>query len=482
MNQEHVDVLIVGAGISGIGAAYHLQKMSPEKSFLILEGRENLGGTWDLFKYPGLRSDSDMHTLGYSFKPWTSRKAIADGPSILNYLKETAQENGIDKQIRYGVQVKGASWCSDDERWSLDVETSKDNETWKLTCGFLFMCTGYYDYTEGYLPCFDGLDTFSGQLVHPQNWPEDLDYSGKRVVVIGSGATAVTLIPEMAKKASHITMLQRSPTYVVSQPEEDNVANSMHSYLPHKLAHSLTRWKNILYGIFIFQYVKRYPHKTKKLIIDNVRKELPDFDVDKHFTPRYMPWDQRVCVVPNGDLFASIRAKKAFVVTDQIDEFVPEGIKLKSGEILPADIIVTATGLNMQFLSDVKLSVDGVNMAPDEMMTYKGLMFSGVPNLALSSGYLTASWTLKCDLTSTYVCRLLNYMDRKGFKQCRPKRKKGSVGEDLTMNFTSGYVQRAIHKFPRQGLKFPWRLYENYVMDRFVLKYSRLNDDVMKFS
>ena len=482
MNQEHVDVLIVGAGISGIGAAYHLQKMSPEKSFLILEGRENLGGTWDLFKYPGLRSDSDMHTLGYSFKPWTSRKAIADGPSILNYLKETAQENGIDKQIRYGVQVKGASWCSDDERWSLDVETSKDNETWKLTCGFLFMCTGYYDYTEGYLPCFDGLDTFSGQLVHPQNWPEYLDYSGKRVVVIGSGATAVTLIPEMAKKASHITMLQRSPTYVVSQPEEDNVANSMHSYLPHKLAHSLTRWKNILYGIFIFQYVKRYPHKTKKLIIDNVRKELPDFDVDKHFTPRYMPWDQRVCVVPNGDLFASIRAKKAFVVTDQIDEFVPEGIKLKSGEILPADIIVTATGLNMQFLSDVKLSVDGVNMAPDEMMTYKGLMFSGVPNLALSSGYLTASWTLKCDLTSTYVCRLLNYMDRKGFKQCRPKRKKGSVGEDLTMNFTSGYVQRAIHKFPRQGLKFPWRLYENYVMDRFVLKYSRLNDDVMKFS
>jgi len=482
MNQEHVDVLIVGAGISGIGAAYHLQKMSPEKSFLILEGRENLGGTWDLFKYPGLRSDSDMHTLGYSFKPWTSRKAIADGPSILNYLKETAQENGIDKQIRYGVQVKGASWCSDDERWSLDVETSKDNETWKLTCGFLFMCTGYYDYTEGYLPCFDGLDTFSGQLVHPQNWPEDLDYSGKRVVVIGSGATAVTLIPEMAKKASHITMLQRSPTYVVSQPEEDNVANSMHSYLPHKLAHSLTRWKNILYGIFIFQYVKRYPHKTKKLIIDNVRKELPDFDVDKHFTPRYMPWDQRVCVVPNGDLFASIRAKKAFVVTDQIDEFVPEGIKLKSGEILPADIIVTATGLNMQFLSDVKLSVDGVNMAPDEMMTYKGLMFSGVPNLALSSGYLTASWTLKCDLTSTYVCRLLNYMDRKGFKQCRPKRKKGSVGEDLTMNFTSGYVQRAIHKFPRQGLKFPWRLYENYVMDRFVLKYSRLNDNVMKFS
>ena len=441
-----------------------------------------MGGTWDLFKYPGLRSDSDMHTLGYSFKPWTSRKAIADGPSILNYLKETAQENGIDKQIRYGVQVKGASWCSDDERWSLDVETSKDNETWKLTCGFLFMCTGYYDYTEGYLPCFDGLDTFSGQLVHPQNWPEDLDYSGKRVVVIGSGATAVTLIPEMAKKASHITMLQRSPTYVVSQPEEDNVANSMHSYLPHKLAHSLTRWKNILYGIFIFQYVKRYPHKTKKLIIDNVRKELPDFDVDKHFTPRYMPWDQRVCVVPNGDLFASIRAKKAFVVTDQIDEFVPEGIKLKSGEILPADIIVTATGLNMQFLSDVKLSVDGVNMAPDEMMTYKGLMFSGVPNLALSSGYLTASWTLKCDLTSTYVCRLLNYMDRKGFKQCRPKRKKGSVGEDLTMNFTSGYVQRAIHKFPRQGLKFPWRLYENYVMDRFVLKYSRLNDNVMKFS
>ena len=482
MNQEHVDVIIVGAGISGIGAAYHLQQMSPSKSFLILEGRENLGGTWDLFKYPGVRSDSDMHTLGYSFKPWTGRKAIADGQSILNYLTETAQENGIDKKIRYGKHVKGASWCSGDERWSLDVETVKDKDLSQFTCSFLFMCSGYYDYSDGYRPQFTGLDTFSGQLVHPQNWPEDLDCSGKRVVVIGSGATAVTLIPELAKCASHITMLQRSPTYVVSQPEEDDMANSMHSHLPAALAHSLTRWKNILYGILMFLYVKRYPQKTKESIIDSVRKELPDFDVDKHFTPRYMPWDQRVCVVPNGDLFSCIRAKKAVVVTDQIDEFVAEGIKLKSGEILGADIVVTATGLNMQFLSDITLSVDGVNVAANELMTYKGLMFSGVPNLALASGYVAASWTLKCDLTSTYVCRILNYMDKKGYRQCRPERKEGSVDEDLSMSFTSGYVQRAIHKFPRQGLKFPWRLYENYVMDRLVLKYSRLKDDVMKFS
>ncbi|NOX52492.1 MAG: NAD(P)/FAD-dependent oxidoreductase [Gammaproteobacteria bacterium] len=481
MNGNHIDVLIVGAGISGIGAAYHLQKNCPSKEYLVLEGRDDLGGTWDLFKYPGIRSDSDMHTLGYSFKPWTHPQAIAEGPAILDYLREAAEENGIVKNIRFGHQVDAASWCSESSRWTVTAQMQKTGQVVGFTCNFLFMCSGYYDYAQGYSPEFAGSSDFRGQIVHPQNWPENLDYSGKQVVVIGSGATAVTLIPEMAKTTEHITMLQRSPTYVVAQPDEDKFANLLRRYLPNKWAYSVTRWKNILWGLVIFQLVKLYPEKTKISLIDMVRKELPDFDVDKHFTPSYMPWDQRVCVVPNSDLFAAIRNKRASVVTDQIDRFVTNGIKLKSGETLSAEIIITATGLNLQFLSDVAIRVDGKLMEPTETVTYKGMMYTGIPNMALSSGYFSASWTLKCDLTCEYVCRLLNFMDENGYRECQPQLNDPAFCENEAMSFTSSYVQRSIHKFPKQGVKPPWCLSENYVKDRLALKYGAIADDVMLF-
>ncbi|WP_162244565.1 NAD(P)/FAD-dependent oxidoreductase [Afipia sp. Root123D2] len=482
MPNEHVDVLIVGAGLSGIGAGYHLQTNCPGKTYAILEGRDCIGGTWDLFRYPGVRSDSDMFTLGYSFRPWLEAKSIADGPSILNYVRDTARDHGIDRHIRFSHRVKRASWSSRDGVWTVEAEHGPDNVVARFTCNFLFLCSGYYDYDEGYTPEFPGRDRFSGRIVHPQKWTPDIDYAGKRVVVIGSGATAVTLVPEMAKDAAHVTMLQRSPTYVVARPAEDRIANSLRRYLSPKLVYSIVRWKNVLYGMYFFRLCRRAPERAKALILNHVKAMLPNVDVGKHFTPRYNPWDQRLCLVPNGDLFKAINQGRASVVTDHIETFTERGIRLQSGEELAADVIVTATGLNLKVLGGVQLSVDGETIEPARTMNYKGMMYSGVPNLASSFGYTNASWTLKCDLTCGYVCRLLNYMDKHGYARCTPRQNDPSVTEVPWLDFSSGYVRRSLDKFPKQGSKAPWKLHQNYALDIMSLKYGSLDDGAMEYS
>jgi monooxygenase len=484
---EHVDVLIVGAGLSGIGAGFHLQQKCPGKSYLILEGRDCIGGTWDLFRYPGIRSDSDMFTLGYSFKPWTEPKAIADGPRILHYVRETAAENGIDSKIRFNHRVRRATWSSPDARWTLEVERTLAGEgaaeTVRFTCHFLFMCSGYYKYEGGYTPEFQGTADFAGCIVHPQQWPEDIDYAGKRVVVIGSGATAVTLVPAMAKRAGHVTMLQRSPTYVVSRPAEDPVANRIRARLPTRLAYHVIRWRNVMWSMFFFQLSRRRPAKVKRLILRGVALALgTDYDIATHFTPRYNPWDQRLCLVPDGDLFKAITDKRASVVTKEIDRFTNNGIRLKDGSELEADIIVTATGLNLQVLGGMQVSVDGRVVDFARALNYKGMMYSDVPNLASAFGYTNASWTLKCDLTCEYVCRLINYMDRHGYKQCVPHNLDPSITELPSLDFTSGYVQRSIANLPKQGSKRPWRLYQNYAFDIVSLRYGKVDDGVMRYS
>ena len=478
---EHFDVLIVGAGLSGIGAAWHLQKNCPGKSYAILEGRAASGGTWDLFRYPGVRSDSDMYTLGYRFRPWKDAKAIADGPAILSYIREVASDHDIDRHIRYDHRVVGASWSTPDARWTVEIE--RGGERVSLSCGFLWMCSGYYRYEAGYLPDFPGIDGFKGRVVHPQHWPQDLDYAGKKVVVIGSGATAVTVVPSMAETAGHVTMLQRSPTYVVARPAQDPFANKMRRRLPLKLAYMATRWKNVLMGMYFYQMCKRKPEKVKSLILGGVRQMLgPDYDVATHFTPKYNPWDQRLCLVPDADLFRAIRKKKASVVTDQIETFTETGIKLKSGAELEADVVVTATGLVVQPLGGAKLVVDGKPVKPSDTMIYKGMMYSDVPNLASVFGYTNASWTLKADLVCEYVCRLLNYMDRKGFKQATPHNSDPALTEEPWVNFSSGYIQRALPHQPKQGSKRPWTLYQNYVLDLLTLRHGSLRDKAMVFS
>jgi cation diffusion facilitator CzcD-associated flavoprotein CzcO len=478
---EHFDVVVVGAGISGIGAGYFLQRDCPDRTYVILEGRARSGGTWDLFRYPGIRSDSDMYTLGYSFKPWTQAKAIADGPSILRYLDETAREHGIDQHIRHQHRVVAASWSTPDARWSVTVERGAERERVEFTCNFLFMCSGYYNYDAGYLPHFEGREDFAGTIVHPQHWPAGLDYAGKRVVVIGSGATAVTLVPEMAKTAAHVTMLQRSPTYIVSRPSEDGIANWLRAKLPGGLAYRLTRIKNIALGQFFYRIARKKPEKTKERIVQMVRDELgPDYDVATHFTPSYNPWDQRICLVPDADLFAVIREGAASVVTDHIERFEADGIRLKSGELLPADVIVTATGLDLQLMGGVPFTVDGARVEPAQSLGYKAMMYSDIPNLASSFGYTNASWTLKSDLTCAYVARLLNTMKKRGLRQATPR-----VGADVTredfLSFTSGYVQRAIDRFPKQGDKRPWRVHQNYTLDLIDLKFGGI-DEGMEFS
>ncbi|MGH6617192.1 flavin-containing monooxygenase [Sphingomonas sp.] len=480
MTTEHFDVIVVGAGISGIGAGYHLQTLSPDRSYVILEGRPQLGGTWDLFRYPGIRSDSDMYTLGYSFRPWTQAKAIADGPSILKYVNDTAHENGIDRHIRYNHHVKTASWSTEDACWTV-VSDGPDGPV-RITCNFLFMCSGYYNYAKGHTPDFPGAESFAGNIVHPQHWPQDLDYSGKKVVVIGSGATAVTLVPEMAKRAAHVTMLQRSPTYVVSRPSEDSIANWLRSKLPSKLAYGITRWKNVLFGMFFFRLARRKPERVKERIIGMVRDHLgPDYDVAKHFTPRYNPWDQRLCLVPDADLFESLKAGTSSIVTDRIDAFTPSGIKLESGEELAADVIVTATGLELQLLSDVAFSVDGAAVDLSKTYNYKGMMYSDLPNLASSFGYTNASWTLKADLTCSYVCRLLNTMTKRGLRQATPRISSEAMQPEPFLDFSSGYVTRAMEKFPKQGDRKPWKLYQNYALDILTLKFGSV-DAEMEFS
>ncbi len=481
MTPEHVDVLIVGAGLSGIGAAYYIQTRCPGKSYTVLEARQALGGTWDLFRYPGIRSDSDMFTMGYTFHPWHNPQAIADGPSILAYIQETAATYGIDRKIRYQQRMCGAAWSSADARWTVDVQLG-DGEMIQMTCSFLYMCTGYYDYEQGYLPQWAGMERFQGRIMHPQHWDTDLDYSGKQVLIIGSGATAVTLVPAMAQTAAHVTMLQRSPTYIVSLPARDALADWMQRHLPARLAYLLTRWKIILRGLLFYTLARRRPQVTKRTIVAGVRKELgADYDVETHFTPRYNPWDQRMCLVPDGDLFSAIRAGKASVVTDQIACFTETGVRLASGAELRADIIITATGLVMKLAKGGQFVVDGRVVDLTETLNYKGAMLSDIPNMAFAFGYTNASWTLKCELTSRYVCRLLNYMDASGYRQCTPRRRDPAVNPEPIVDFTSGYVQRALATLPSQGSKRPWKLYQNYLLDLLTMRFGRLDDGVMEF-
>jgi monooxygenase len=482
MSLEHLDVLIVGAGISGIGAAYHLSTNCPSRTYAVLEGRDDLGGTWDLFRYPGIRSDSDMSTLGYSFRPWTEPKAIADGPSILRYLRETARDYGIDRKIRFNHRVASASWSTAEAKWTVVAERGASRETVRFTCNFLLVCAGYYDYAAGYTPNFPGTERFAGRIIHPQKWTSDIDYAGKRVAVIGSGATAVTLVPEMAKSAAHVTLVQRSPTYILSRPDEDSMANWLRRHLPPMLAYGITRWKNVALGMLFFWFSKRAPERVKRMLLQGVRKQLgPDYDVETHFTPRYKPWDQRVCLVPNGDLFKAIREGRASVVTDHIETFTEQGIKLCSGDELEVDLIVTATGLELEVLGGVELTVDGQRVDLGKTMSYKGMMYSDVPNLASCIGYTNASWTLKCDLTCEYVCRLLNHLEKAGYRRCTP-RVDDSVPREPWIDFSSSYIQRSLHKFPKQGGKAPWRLYQNYALDTLSLKFGSIEDSAMEFA
>jgi cation diffusion facilitator CzcD-associated flavoprotein CzcO len=480
---NHFDVIVIGAGISGIGAGYHLQTKCPEKSYAILEGRDTIGGTWDLFKYPGIRSDSDMYTLGFSFFPWKEKEAIADGPSILKYLDETSKKFNIDKKIKFNHYVKDASWCSEKSVWTLKVEDKNLLDTVTISCNFIFMCSGYYSYEKGYTPDFEGINEFNGKIMHPQKWDTSIDYSDKEVIVIGSGATAVTLVPEMAKYAKHVTMLQRSPTYVVSAPQQDPLAIFLQKYLPSKLSYFIVRWKNILRQQWYFRLCKKNPKRVKDFIINQVRKSLGhDYDVDKHFTPNYNPWDQRMCLVPNGDLFKSIRKKQTSVVTDTIDKFTSKGIKLESGKTLAADLIVTATGLNLEICSNINLKVDGQDINLPDTVTYKGMMFSGVPNLVSTFGYTNASWTLGADLTSEYVCRLLNYMKKSSIKKCCPEANSKIENNDDWLNLTSGYIKRSKDIFPKQGKRSPWTNNQNFLKDIFQIRYGKINDGEIKFS
>jgi monooxygenase len=478
---EHFDVLIVGGGLSGIGAACSLRRHCPGKSYAILEGRAGIGGTWDLFRYPGIRSDSDMYTLGYSFRPWAQGKAIADGGSILEYITDTAKDYGVDEHIRFRHLVRRASWSSKEARWTVEADSGPD-WTARFSCDFLFVCTGYYSYAEGYTPEFPGRERFAGPIVHPQKWPQDLAYAGKRVIVIGSGATAVTLVPAMAKHAARVTMLQRSPTYVVARPEHDALAGFLRRRLPARMAFNLVRWRNILLGIYFYGLCKRNPGRVKKWISGQVRDALgPDYDVHTHFTPRYNPWDQRMCLVPDGDLFEAIKQGTAEVVTGEIETFTEKGIKLSGGRELEAEIIVTATGLNLVAFGDIQISVDGRGVIPAAALNYKGTMYEGIPNLASTFGYTNASWTLKSELTCDYICRVLNHMEAKGFRICVPQNDDPGITREPWLNLTSGYIQRVADKLPKQGSKAPWRLHQNYIRDLLSLKYGSLDDGVMRF-
>jgi monooxygenase len=480
---EHFDVIVIGAGLSGIGAACHLQRRCPDRSYTVLEARERIGGTWDLFRYPGVRSDSDMQTLGYSFRPWEGAKAIADGPSILSYIRDTAQRCGVLGKVRTGHRVVSAQWSGSDGHWTVDAIRSDTGDVVQLRCAFLMMCGGYYRYDQGYTPQFAGTERFPGPIVHPQQWPSDLDYADKRVVVIGSGATAVTLVPAMARSAAHVTMLQRSPSYVVSMPSQDGLAQRLRGRLPAMAAYRAVRWKNIALMTLSYQLSRRRPGLMKSLIRHGAQRRLPPgYDVDVHFKPDYNPWDQRLCIVPDGDLFSALSTGTASIVTDQIKTFTEEGLLLRSGRRLPADVVVTATGLQLLALGGVSLVVDGEAVELPQKLAYKGMMLSGVPNFAFTVGYTNASWTLKADLTAEYVCRLLNHMRREGYTQCVPAGEDPELTRVPLINLASGYVLRGVQAFPGQGSKRPWRIHQNYVLDLLDFRLRSIDDGAMRFS
>ena len=482
MDDKHTNILIIGAGLSGIGAAYHIEKDSPQKDYLILESRDQLGGTWDLFRYPGIRSDSDMTTMGFRFKPWKGEKLVAEGGAILDYLHEIADENNIKDKIQYHSHVNSVSWSSEEARWTIEYKNKIKDLNEVITCDFLYFCVGYYDYDDAYEPEFKGRDNFKGQIIHPQNWPNDLDYSGKRVVVIGSGATAVTLIPSMAEKTKHITMLQRSPTYYMIRPNKNPLGNFIRKITNNTVAYYVMRWQNINMQSFFFKRARKYPQRVKDFLIGLVKDHLPEnFDVDRHFTPPYNPWDQRLCLVPDGDLFNSINDGKASVVTDHIEEFITDGVKLKSGEKLKADIIITATGFNVLLFGNIDIKVDNKIIDSSKSMTYKGMMVSNVPNLIMTFGYTNASWTLRADLTAEYACRLFNYMDKHGYKYCQPTPEGEIEIDGEWLDFNSGYVLRVLEKLPRQGARDPWRNTQNYKKDVLQLRYGRITDKELKF-
>lgn len=481
MTPTHVNVLIVGAGLSGIGAAHHLQEAFPTRSYAILEAREAIGGTWDLFRYPGIRSDSDMHTLGYRFKPWVAEKAIADAPAILEYVREAAREGGIEEHIRFGHKVVRAAFSSADGRWAIDADV--DGERVSFTADFLSICSGYYRYDEGFTPEFPGRARFAGEFIHPQFWPEDLDYAGKKVVVIGSGATAMTLVPALAKTAGHVTMLQRSPTYVFSLPDVDPVAKKLVKWLPAKAAYAITRWKNIAFQTLTYQACRAFPRPARKVVRAFTKRQLPEgVDVDTHFKPTYDPWDQRFCLVPNADLFKALRKGNAQVETDHIETFTETGITLKSGKTLDADIVVSATGLNLLLMGGVELAVDGEAVDLSTRMAYKGMMLEGLPNCVFTIGYTNASWTLKADLTSEYMVRVLRHMERTGQTICVPENTDSSIETVPFMDFQANYVLRALDAFPQQGSRAPWRLAQNYVKDAIALRRGRIDDGALRFS
>jgi cation diffusion facilitator CzcD-associated flavoprotein CzcO len=483
MSVEHFDVLVIGAGISGIGAGYYLQKDCPGRRYAILEGRSDLGGTWNLFRYPGIRSDSDMYTLGYSFRPWNKARAIADGPAILNYLRDTARAFGIDRHIRFQHRVRSATWSSGPAHWTIEAEVGASREPVRYTCSFLYLCCGYYDYEAGHVPAFAGSADFQGRLIHPQHWPADLDCRGQRVVVIGSGATAVTLVPALAETAAHVTMLQRSPSYILSLPTVDHLARAARRLLPEWAAYRLIRWRNILLSLYFYQLCRRSPERGKAFLRRGLAKELPpDFDIDVHFKPHYQPWDQRLCIVPDADLFRAIRTGRASVVTDEIVSFTRDGILLKSARKLPADIIVTATGLNLLAWGGVQLSVDGTRIEPGQCVTYKGLMLSNVPNCAICVGYINASWTLRAELSSSYVCRVLRHMERHSYSRCVPRCNVDTIEPQPLLGLTSGYIQRSLAHIPKQGSKLPWRMQQNYVRDLLSMRFGKIDDGTLVFS
>ncbi|MFT4635329.1 MAG: monooxygenase [Arenicella sp.] len=483
---EHLDAVVIGAGLSGIGAAVHLQTLCPNKTFAVLESRHTLGGTWDLFRYPGVRSDSDMHTLGYSFKPWRAEKSIADGPAIRDYMNEAADEHKLRQHIRYHHALKSANWSSEEARWILNIERRDSGTTEQISCNFISMCSGYYNYEQAYQPEFKGIEDFKGKVIHPQFWPENLDYTGSRVAIIGSGATAMTMVPAMAKEAAHISMVQRSPTYVISRPAKDWIANTLRKVLPDTLAYRITRFKNVQMQRLGYWRARSAPQKMKQQLISWVQDELgPDYDVETNFTPRYNPWDERVCLVPDGDLFEAINSGKASVVTAHIDCFTDTGLRLQNGDEIEADIIITATGLKVEVMSDVRFSVDGQPVSFAETHAYKGMMFSDVPNLVQTFGYVNASWTLRADLTAEFVCRLLNRMDELGMQQCTPRLR----DQDQPMakrpwidDFSPGYLKRVMHLFPMQGDKAPWRNTQNYTLDKKMIRKAPIDDDALVFS